>query len=491
MKKILFLLLLSGALLTLCAPSLFAQNLRPEMSGFIRPFVGLTGYLGDNNRSLLSTDGGSPFGAGLDAGYQFSLPFSLSAGYMYGNYPLLSSVGEAGVQHTAQLFARYSFGGTAGVAPYLHTGVFVSTGKVVPFGKTAEETATAYGPLIGIGLDIPISNRTSLFVEANARAAFPDDAMDGYDGGGFGSFDFNNNIGAGLRINFRAGSVTPMIYELTGPTQLHVGQEGAYAATVNDDKASRPVEYRWYWGDGTTSIGLDARHHYAQKGTYNIRFMASNRGGSDSKVIVVRVVDAPVPPSILGISAEPVNPDTRTPVRFSASVRGDAPLTYQWAFGDETTATEVSPVHTFNAEGSYTVSLELTNTVGVDRRSMTISVRPYEAEICSEVTEMNAVFFERNTSVIKESAKSALAENVEIMIECPNMNVRIEGLAAPGERQPEQLSADRARAVEVYYREQGILPSRMQTVGLGAPAGVTSKKDGTNQYQRVDTIPLR
>ncbi|MGD0798770.1 MAG: PKD domain-containing protein [Acidobacteriaceae bacterium] len=38
------------------------------------------------------------------------------------------------------------------------------------------------------------------------------------------------------------------------------------------------------------------------------------------------------------------------------------PLTYAWDFGDSTTGSTVSPVHTYTASGTYTVSLTVTNT---------------------------------------------------------------------------------------------------------------------------------
>jgi hypothetical protein len=39
-------------------------------------------------------------------------------------------------------------------------------------------------------------------------------------------------------------------------------------------------------------------------------------------------VIAPQPAQIVSITADPQAPNTRTPVRFSANVRGDAPMPY-------------------------------------------------------------------------------------------------------------------------------------------------------------------
>ena len=79
---------------------------------------------------------------------------------------------------------------------------------------------------------------------------------------------------------------------------------------------------------------------------------------------------------------------------------------------------------------------------------MALTVVMYEAAICREVSELSAVFFSRNSSVLTDEAQGGLDDNLEILNECPNMNVRLEGLAAPGERRAQELSDDRSRAVE-------------------------------------------
>jgi outer membrane protein OmpA-like peptidoglycan-associated protein len=104
---------------------------------------------------------------------------------------------------------------------------------------------------------------------------------------------------------------------------------------------------------------------------------------------------------------------------------------------------------------------------------------------------MNPVFFDRNSSTLSEEARGKLQENLEILGECPNLNVRVEGWAAPGERSTQELSADRAKAVEQFYVDNGIALSRLMTVGMGRAEGMTSKKEGLAGYRRVDTIPVR
>ena len=488
-RRLVCFLLLLAALGVAGAGALQAQSVRPERTFFLRPHVGIASYVGDNEKALFNFDAAFPYTAGLDLGYQFSRPLSLSAGYVLGSYPGVATAGENDLRHTTRLLLRYTFGGATGVAPYLQAGAHATFGEVTLAGG-ATETRTAFGPVVGLGLDVPLSGRVSLFFEATTHAAFPDDAADGRDDGGSGGFDLLSSFGTGIKINL-GGAVAPRVLSVEGPDRLQAGDQGTFTATVNEARATRPVTYRWDWGDGTSSTGLTATHRYAAAGSYTVRFTATNRAGSDTATRTVQVAEATVPATIVTLTANPPDPDTRTAVRFDASVRGTAPLTYAWDFGDGTTSTETNPSHTFDEPGTYTVTLVVSNAAGSDRRTTTVRVRPYVAEICRDVTEMNAVFFERNASTLSATARRTLDENVEILLECPNINVRLEGHAGPGERQPQRLSEDRARAVEAYYREGGVAASRIDLIGRGAPRGTTGKKDGTAQFQRVDTIPLR
>ena len=277
---------------------------------------------------------------------------------------------------------------------------------------------------------------------------------------------------------------------LEAPERLETNESGTFSATVNED-ADEPVTYAWEFGDGSTASGASADHAFAEPGSYSVSVTASNRNGkaSVSESGTVMVVNPPVPAQILAVLSSTSSPDSQTPVEFSANVRGDAPLSYAWAFGDGTTATAPQPTHTFMEAGDYSISLEVTNAHGSDSRTLDLTVTPYEAAYCSDLAEMNSTFFERNSSVLTESGMQALADNLDIMRECPNLNVRIEGLAGPFERNAQELSEDRARAVRDYYAENGVEASKMSTQGLGQADG-TSKKSGAEQFRRADTIPL-
>lgn len=286
-------------------------------------------------------------------------------------------------------------------------------------------------------------------------------------------------------------SVPVDITALDAPETLKTGTAGTFAVSTNED-AKQPVTVSWAFGDNATGSGASTQHAFNSPGTYNVTVTATNRKGKSSDVEVARVVVANMEPaSITGMRASNMNPDTQTRVTFSATATGDDPVSYSWSMGDGTTSSASSPSHTFSRPGTYTVALEASNEFGSDSRTMTLTVDMFEAAICRETTELASAMFDRNSSDLNGMTRGALADNVEILNECPNMNVRLEGVAAPGERRAQELSEDRARAVETFYADNGVSSTRIVTLGNGRAEGVTSKKEGLAQYRRVDTIIVR
>lgn len=287
-------------------------------------------------------------------------------------------------------------------------------------------------------------------------------------------------------------SVPVDILSMTAPDSLMTNQNGNFAVTINE-KAKLPVDVSWNFGDSKSAKGTTTSHAFTAPGTYTVSVTASNRKGKSTDVATASVVvmNPSVAASIVSLRASNNSPDTQTGVTFSASVNGDAPLSYAWTFGDGGTSSNASPSHTFTKPGSYTVQLNVSNKSGSDSRTMTLNVSMYEAQICKDVSQLGAAFFSANDSVLSAEARGVLTENLEILNECPNMNVRVEGVSAPGERRAQELSEDRARAVEQYYTSNGVAAARVVTVGKGRAEGLTSKKEGLAQYRRVDTIVVR
>jgi len=274
---------------------------------------------------------------------------------------------------------------------------------------------------------------------------------------------------------------------VSGPDTLQTGESGTFEASINEE-ADSPLTYTWNFGDGATASGLLANHTYNSAGEYSIQFQASNDGGSDSDNTSVIVVQ---PASVASINASPNPVDEGEPVQFSSNVQGSSPLSYRWSFGDGGSASGSSPTHTYEEPGQYTARLEASNEVGEDAATVTVRVNRALPAVCTTISEMSTAFFESNSSTLTDEAKKSLTENVSVLSKCPNLDVRVEGFAAPGERNAQALSEDRARVVAGYYEDNGVSGDRISISGEGEVEGVTSKKGGTRQYRRTESAPVR
>ena len=469
------------------AQSVNAQLARPSNTLFVRPSFGFVNYLGDNNDNLLELG----VKGQIEVGYQIGQSFGISGLYNYGEYTdvlrpdvntgLARSTGNTRLSNV-QALVRYTLGAQLWeVAPYVHGGIGVA------FGGDQDADEPGWGPVFGMGLDIMISPNVSFFFEGTTNFSLPDEAIDGPDRGLFADHDLLTRYSLGLNITFAGRSFTPVdITRISGPSTLEVDEIGSFAARGNMGRATAPVNYEWDFGDGETSPVLNATHSFSRPGTYTVTFRTNNDESSDFETHVVIVTPRDEAPVIVSMNSDPVSPDTRTMVNFDATVMGSDPLDYMWQFEDGEISSAPFPSRVFEKEGVHEVELTVTNSMGTDSQTILVNVYPYEAGRCNETVALNEVFFGQHSSVLSNEARTRLNENLDILTECPNMTIRVDGFSVPGERNADALADDRARAVEDYYTRNGMAQSRILSLGRGQ-VEVSSKKDGGALYRRADT----
>jgi len=460
----------------------FGSNRGPNTP---EPITGI-GDLFDTNKF---TEGGPfPYTLSGEVGYQFSPEFGVGLGYQFGQYPFVhgrpftvqndlpGTGGDLGtVRHTVQLLGRYMLKAeTWTFSPYIDTGLNATFG-----GHT-----TALGPFGGLGVDVSVGDRTSLFLETRLNLTLGDESIDGIDNGG--EPDLLSALPAvGLRYTFKKPAVSPRILALNGPAEVEVDESTPFTARTNDAEATRPLSYQWDFGDGRSGAGLTASHTYDQPGEYIVTFTARNEAGTARDSLAVEVVS---PARILSVDATPNPVKEGDPVRFQSEVTGAAPVTQEWEFGDGTTGSGVAPSHTYEEPGEYTVRLVASNEDGEDSAALTMQVNRARPAVCETVREFNSVYFDQGSSQITSAATEKLQENTDVLLKCPNLSVRTEGFAAPGEPNPQALSESRAQAVADFYENEGVDPSRVQSRGEGVVEGASGKKGDAQQSRRVDTI---
>ncbi|MEM9996509.1 MAG: PKD domain-containing protein [Bacteroidota bacterium] len=451
---------------------------------------------------------------GGEIGYQFSPALALGVGYQYGSYPGLEQWDpdpsvfaneDDVVQHLEVLFRYVPFSG-ARLSPYVKLGAgftLATPSPLNPSDNFADEWGA--GPVAGLGLDLVLGSRLSLFVETKGFLVFPDDVVDNNnpsensDQSVFFNpaaddmdFDILASATGGLRLTFKP-AVTKVDATIDGPTSLETNESGTYTAFVNDD-ATQPCEYTWDWGDGQTSMGLTATHAYSDPGTYTVTFTAACKANTDVETLLVTVVAPPPPPveapALANCTATPSEANLGEAVRFSATVTGTQPITFAYDFGDGSSANTLTATHTYNEVGEYTVTLTATNEAGSDSCTFVVNVAD---RFCAEVNDLNTVFFDYGASSLTSDAQGRLDENIEVLQRCPDLCVIVNAYTDDREGDKLRLSERRAGEVKAYYMEMGIDESRIVARGLGEAPDSNSKEDpgpGDRNARRAESAPV-
>jgi len=111
-------------------------------------------------------------------------------------------------------------------------------------------------------------------------------------------------------------------------------------------------------------------------GDYFANLLAVSNDPSEPLLTIPVTMTVQQPANILNITYV----ITDQTVAFAAEVTGTAPIAYLWDFDDGATSTEIAPVHTYAAGGTYTVTLEVTN-CGMDQDSVVINIVSPEQRI--------------------------------------------------------------------------------------------------------------
>jgi len=114
-----------------------------------------------------------------------------------------------------------------------------------------------------------------------------------------------------------------------------------------------------------TSIEQNPTHVYKFDGTFKVTLTVTGTGGSDTeeKIGYITVTSSQVPAA--EFTADVTAGDAPLTVSFTDASTGSI-TDWSWDFGDTATSTEQNPSHTYNAAGTYTVSLTATGALGSD-----------------------------------------------------------------------------------------------------------------------------
>jgi len=139
------------------------------------------------------------------------------------------------------------------------------------------------------------------------------------------------------------------------------GLSCAFTGTSHDPDGT-VVASQWTFGDGATSADPNPSHRYAASGAYSVGLTVTDDGGATGSTTNSVTVRQPPTASAGG----PYRSEDQVTVdgRGSYSPDGSTPLTYSWSFGDGGTGSGVAPIHAYAADGTYTITLVVTDATG-------------------------------------------------------------------------------------------------------------------------------
>lgn len=123
--------------------------------------------------------------------------------------------------------------------------------------------------------------------------------------------------------------------------------------------------WNWSFGDGSGSSEQYPFHIYRVNGTYNVTLTVHGPSGSDTFTYPECITVGPRPP-LARIGADPQRADyAPLSVTFTDTSLGDI-TGWFWNFGDGSTSAEQNPVHIYQKQGNYSVSLTVFGPAGTN-----------------------------------------------------------------------------------------------------------------------------
>ncbi len=156
------------------------------------------------------------------------------------------------------------------------------------------------------------------------------------------------------------------------------GAPVAFDATDSADPEGGSLTYEWAFGDGTVGFGERTTHTYTDPGEYAVALTVTDDAlNTDTRRRTLTVRGNETPTATLTPRAPSVVVDQEITFRGRFSEDPDGSIaTYEWEFGDGTTAEGPFVDHSYDGPGEYTVTLTVTDDDGgTDRATTTVTVR--------------------------------------------------------------------------------------------------------------------
>jgi len=172
---------------------------------------------------------------------------------------------------------------------------------------------------------------------------------------------------AGLRVSDMNGNPIPIHFRKKArPVLLGTCNEFTFDATSSFDPDNQALTYHWDFGDGTVSDEAVVTHRFEQGGDFNVILSVQDNSGLECDTAVTSQVVSVNTPPVASLTG-PGKACTSQVVTFDASGTVDNTpdqITYNWDFGDGTSAEGAQVTKSFDKGGTYNIQLVVDDNAG-------------------------------------------------------------------------------------------------------------------------------
>ncbi|MFT5687251.1 MAG: PKD repeat protein, partial [Planctomycetota bacterium] len=186
-----------------------------------------------------------------------------------------------------------------------------------------------------------------------------------------------------VSVPFTIGAVVDFTSNVTAGTV-------PFTVNFSDLSSGSPTAWTWNFGDGSSSAQQNPSKTYTAAGTYDVTLTAVTSTGTDSETKLDYITANP-PPIVADFTASTTLGDAPLSVNFTDLTSG-GPTSWSWNFGNGQSSTAQNPSTTYNAPGSYTVSLSATGPGGTDSEvkvNYIVALEPVAADFAASTVQGN------------------------------------------------------------------------------------------------------
>jgi PKD repeat protein len=164
----------------------------------------------------------------------------------------------------------------------------------------------------------------------------------------------------------------PVVMATATPTNGAPPLTVSFSSAGSSDPEGKTLTYSWTFGDGGSSTAPNPSHAYGAVGVFQAQLSVSDGTNTTQSSILTIIVSTNRPPVAVA-AGSPTNGVAPLAVTFSSGGSSDpegTALTYNWAFGDGATSTSANPSHIYQAAGTYTAQLTVSDGTNATSSSM-------------------------------------------------------------------------------------------------------------------------